>query len=55
VRDESRNRLRDYYLTNRVRLPGNLGVGRYHLKVVMRDLIGEKVAETIIPIEIVAR
>jgi hypothetical protein len=55
VRDESRNRLRDYYLTNRVRLPGNLGVGRYHLKVVMRDLIGEKVAETIIPIEIVAQ
>ena len=55
VRDESRNRLRDYYLTNRVFLPTNLGVGRYHLKVVMRDLIGEKIAETIIPIEIVAR
>lgn len=55
VRDESRNRLRDYYLTNRVFLPANLGVGRYHLKVVMRDLIGEKMAETIIPIEIVAR
>ncbi len=55
LRDESRNRLRDYYLTNRVWLPGNLGVGRYHLKIVMRDLIGEKLAETIIPIEIVAR
>lgn len=55
VRDESRNRLRDYYLTNRVFLPANLGVGRYHLKIVMRDLIGEKVAETIIPIEIVVR
>lgn len=55
VRDESRNRLRDYYLTNRVWLPPNLGVGRYHLKVVMRDLIGEKIAETIIPIEIVSQ
>lgn len=55
LRDESRNRLRDYYLTNRVWLPGNLGVGRYHLKIVMRDLLGEKMAETIIPIEIVAR
>ncbi len=55
LRDESRNRLRDYYLTNRVWLPGNLGVGRYHLKVVMRDLLGDKLAETIIPIEIVAR
>ena len=55
VRDESRNRLRDYYLTNRVWLPGTLGVGRYNLKIVMRDLIGDKIAETIIPIEIVAR
>lgn len=55
VRDESRNRLRDYYLTNRVWLPGNLGVGRYNLKIVMRDVIGEKIAETIIPIELVAR
>jgi len=55
VRDESRNQLRDYYLTNRVWLPGNLGVGRYHLKIVMRDLLSDKVAETIVPIEIVAR
>lgn len=55
VNDETRNRLRDYYLINQVTLPGNLGVGRYHLKIVMRDLIGDKVAETIIPIEIVAR
>lgn len=55
VTDETRNRLRDYYLTNKVTLPANLGVGRYHLKVVMRDLIGERVSETIIPIEIVAR
>lgn len=55
VLDVSRNRVRDYYLTNLVKLPANLGVGRYHLKIVMRDLIGEKVAETIIPIEIVAQ
>ena len=55
VTDETRNRLRDYYLTNKVTLPANLGVGRYHLKVVMRDLIGERLSETIVPIEIVAR
>lgn len=55
VRDESRNRLRDYYLTNRVWLPPTLGVGRYHLKVVMRDLLGERLAESIIPIEIVSQ
>ncbi len=55
VTGETRNRLRDYYLTNQVTLPASLGVGRYHLKVVMRDFIGERVAEAIIPIEIVAR
>ena len=55
VSDETRNRLRDYYLINQVTLPATLGVGRYHLKVVMRDLLGERVAETILSIEIVAR
>lgn len=50
----SRNRLRDYYLINQITLPPNLGVGRYHLKVVMRDLIANQVVEAIIPIEIVA-
>ena|GEM_PF-1601386 len=55
VTDVTRNHLRDYYLINQITLPANLGVGRYHLKVVMRDLVSEKVAESIIPIEIVAR
>jgi hypothetical protein len=50
----SRNRLRDYYLINQITLPPNLGVGRYNLKVVMRDLIANQVVEAIIPIEIVA-
>jgi hypothetical protein len=53
-RTTSRNRVRDYYLINQVTLPPNLSIGRYHLKVVMRDLIGEHMAEIIIPIEIVA-
>lgn len=50
----SRNRLRDYYLINQITLPPNLGVGKYNLKVVMRDLIANQVVEAIIPIEIVA-
>lgn len=50
----SRNRVRDYYLINQVTLPPNLSIGKYHLKVVMRDLVGDHLAETIIPIEIVA-
>ena len=53
-RTESRNRVRDYYLINQVTLPSNLSIGKYHLKVVMRDLVGGHLAETIIPIEIVA-
>jgi hypothetical protein len=55
VTDVTRNRLRDFYLINQITLPSNLGVGRYHIKVIMRDRIGERVAETIIPIEIVSR
>lgn len=54
-RSVSRNRVRDYYLINKITLPKNLGVGRYHLKVVMRDLIDERVGEAIIPIRMVAR
>lgn len=50
----SRNRLRDYYLINQVTLPANLTIGKYHLKVVMRDLVNGHAAEAIIPIEIVA-
>lgn len=50
----SRNRVRDYYLINQVTLPSNLSIGKYHLKVVMRDLVTGNMAETIIPIEIVA-
>ena len=54
-RSVSRNLVRDWYLINKITLPTNLGVGRYHLKVVMRDLVEEKVAEMIIPIRMVVR
>lgn len=54
-RSVSRNKVRDYYLINKITLPRNLGVGRYHLKVVMRDLVEGKVAELIIPIRMVVR
>jgi hypothetical protein len=50
----SRNLVRDYYLINQVTLPANLSIGKYHLKVVMRDLVSGHVAESIVPIEIVA-
>lgn len=49
-----RGPVRDYYLIHMVRLPKNLTVGKYKLKVIMEDEIGRSSAETIIPFEIVA-
>ncbi len=53
-RSVSRNRVRDYYLINKITLPANLGVGKYHLKVVMRDLVEDRVGESIVTIRMVA-
>lgn len=55
VTERSRNKVRDFYLTNYVVLPATLRAGSYHLKVVMRDLVGGTVAERVIPLRIVAR
>jgi hypothetical protein len=52
--DTSRNKRRDFYLINRIELPSTLSIGRYQLKVIMRDLVSGAEAEAIIPIEIVA-
>lgn len=63
ITDRSQRKIRDFYLINRIELPSSLTVGRYRLKVITRDLVGEgseggsgvgPVAEAIIPIEIVA-
>ncbi|MFI4896897.1 MAG: hypothetical protein ACIARR_03640 [Phycisphaerales bacterium JB059] len=55
-RTVSRKKVNDYYLINQVVLPSTLSVGRYALKVVMRDLNDERgsVDEVTIPIEIVS-
>ncbi len=55
-RSVSRKRVKDYYLINQVVLPDTLSVGKYTLKVVMRDLNDERggVDEITIPIEIVS-
>lgn len=52
-RSVSRNKIRDYYLINQTYLPETLGVGRYNLKVIMRDENKQAVSERIIPITIV--
>lgn len=55
-RSVSRKRVKDYYLINQVVLPETLSVGKYALKVVMRDLNDERggMDEVTIPIEIVS-
>lgn len=52
--DESRNRRRDFFTTQLVRLPPNLGVGRYRLKVRLTDLANNSCDEVSIPFQVVA-
>ncbi len=54
VRDFSRNRRRDFYMVQMIELPENLTVGKYQLKVTIRDKPADSVAEKTLPIEIVA-
>lgn len=52
--DESRNQRRDFYVVQPTRLPARLGVGKFVLKVRVRDLHGGTRDEVSIPINIVA-
>lgn len=54
VTESTRTRRRDFYLTNAIELPSTLTVGKYRLKITMRDATGGGVAETTIPFSIVA-
>lgn len=52
--EKSRNKRRDFYITQMVELPRTLTVGPYTLKVVLRDKVSGARSEAIIPIQIVA-
>jgi hypothetical protein len=57
IRDTSRTRRRDFFLVQRIDLPSNLSVGKYNLKVTVRDRLapgGGAEAEIAIPIQIIA-
>jgi len=54
ISESTRSKRRDFYLTNAIELPPTLTIGKYRLKVTMRDLTGSAVAETTIPFSIVA-
>ncbi|MEX2216399.1 MAG: hypothetical protein WD768_19970 [Phycisphaeraceae bacterium] len=52
--DESRNRRRDFYVVQPTRLPARLTVGKYILKVRVRDLLGGTRDEMSVQINVVA-
>jgi hypothetical protein len=52
--DYSRNRRHDFFIVKMVRLPANLTIGRYLLKVTVTDQQVNRVAENTVPIQIVA-
>lgn len=54
VVDQSRNRRRDFFVVQMVRLPARLGVGKYVMKVRVRDLHGDSLDEVTVPIQYVA-
>lgn len=54
VVDQSRNARRDFFVVQMIELPANLGVGKYVLKVKIRDLHGETMHEGSRPIQLVA-
>jgi hypothetical protein len=54
VRDTSRSRRTDYFLVQRIDLPRTLSVGKYTLKVIVRDKSAGAEVETNIPIQIIA-
>jgi len=55
VRDVSRNRRHDFFLRKRISLPKTLSLGRYLLKVSITDTQSNRIAETTLPIEVVAQ
>jgi len=54
VTERSRNKRRDFFITQMIELPRTLTVGPYTMKVIVRDRVGGGVSETVIPISIVA-
>ena len=52
--DESRNRRRDFFVVQMIKLPAQLALGQYHLKIRVTDLNGRTADEMALPLDIVA-
>jgi hypothetical protein len=55
VTDECRRRRHDFFAYNVIHLPANLTIGRYMLKVSIEDKNANRVAESTVPLQIVAQ
>ena len=53
--DLSRNRRHDFFIVKKTKLPANLPIGRYVLKLSVTDQQSNRVAETTVPVQIVAQ
>lgn len=54
VIETSRNKRRDFYVIQQIELPGTLSIGRYNLKVTVKDRTSGSEAEAVLPITVVA-
>jgi len=54
VKDSTRRQRRDYYLVQRLELPSTLTIGKYNLKVLVRDKLTGAEAEATVRINLVA-
>ncbi len=55
INDLCRNRRNDFFIVRKLRLPANIPVGRYWLKVTVVDQLASRVAEHSIPLTFVAK
>jgi hypothetical protein len=55
VVDNCRNRRHDFFMYDLVRLPAQLSVGRYILKITIEDRTANRVREATVPVEMVAQ
>jgi len=55
VSDTCRNRRHDFFMYDLIKLPADLSIGRYIVKVTIVDRTANRIAEKTVPVEIVAR
>ena len=55
VSDASRNRRHDFFVLKRIKLPANLNINRYVLKVTIVDKQANRIAEGSLPVQVLSK